>query len=143
MALKTLDWKKDTLLGYEKSSHFALVEAIRVGIRAGDNLPPFNVFQLDENKYLISYNLFSKDNGGHHRAIAYYKELVNPIVNIVEPFNNNILEVVKMKARPISSVELFDYREIQDSEIRKRYEKQFWQRARNYPRLEEVLSQSQ
>ena len=143
MTLKTLDWKKEILFGYEESSHLLLVEALRLGIRSNDDIKPFDVFQISENEYILSYNLFSKNNGGHHRAIAYYQELKNPSVNIVEPFNQNVLNVVKSSMIPIESVKLFDYRTIPIKELREYYEKQFWARAKNYPRLKEILSQNQ
>jgi hypothetical protein len=130
-----LNWKKDTLFGYEESVHFLLVESIRERIREGDKIRPFSVFNIGDNSYILSYNPRSPNNGGHHRAIAYYKEKKNPIVNLLEPKFKGFIDFIKSSSLSLSSIDLFDYRKIPSKEIREYYEEQFWRRAIRYPRF--------
>ena len=144
MTIKTLDWKTDELFGWEEGRHLLLVEALRLGIRHGDKIPPFEVVQIGINSYIINSNPSNKNNGGHHRAIAHYLEKKNPLIELVECSEQKKKQLLD-SAISIDKIDLFDYRNISNKSIKRFYEEQFWYRARGYPkhRSNEIFSQSQ
>ncbi|MDA3836681.1 MAG: hypothetical protein PF542_03595 [Nanoarchaeota archaeon] len=134
MVIKTFDWEKDTLFGYEEGRHLFLVESLREGIRAGDKIKPFDIFHIEGNNYMINYDKTSKNNGGHHRAIASYKERRNPLVNLLDVAEDK-KKFLQGDMFPIDKIVLFDYRNIYYEDLRKYYENDFWIRAKEYTRI--------
>lgn len=53
MKSKYLDLKENTVLGWEADKNIILVDAIKEGIRAGDEFKPINLVLSGKNEYFF------------------------------------------------------------------------------------------
>jgi len=105
-----LNLHKYELLGWEDGRSLLLVKCMREGIRLGHKFPAVNIIPKKNHTYQILTDFsVGGDLGGHHRAIAHYKERFSlrcNLFNKTESFCYSKIPIRKITLQPWISLNL-------------------------------------